>query len=221
MIKKATNNDTELIFILDKSGSMFNLESDTIGGFNSLISRQKKTQTDGRCFVSTVLFNEKSFVLHDRVELENIGEMTDSDYSTSGCTALLDAMGGAIKHIGNIHKYARREDVPSKTLFVIITDGMENASHNFDGKKIKQLVERQQKKYGWEFLFIGANIDSIAAAKSYGISPSRAKNYNADSVGTSTIYEAVSDTVCSYRSSAPISADWGKKIDDDYKNRKS
>lgn len=153
------NNVTEIVFILDRSGSMSGLERDTIGGFNSMIEKQKKQK--GKCYVSTVLFDNVSEVIHDRIELEKIKPMTEEDYTVRGCTALLDAIGDAVKHIGNIHKYAREEDVPGHTMFVITTDGMENASHKYDYKEIKRIIERQKEKYGWEFLFIGANIDSI------------------------------------------------------------
>lgn len=212
------NNITELVFILDKSGSMAGLESDTIGGFNALIEKQKKQE--GRCFVSTVLFNHQSQVVHDRVSLDQIAPMTADDYCVGGCTALLDAMGNAIKHISNIHKYARREDVPTNTMFVIMTDGMENASSNFNSAQIKALVEKKKEAQGWEFLFIGANIDAIQVAGGFGINPERAVNYNADSQGTSVVYGAVADAVCCMRKSKPLSAGWSAKIDEDYKNRK-
>ena len=163
---------TEIVFILDRSGSMHGLEADTIGGFNSMMEKQKKNSgDDGEAYVSTVLFDDFSRVLHDRIPIENVPEMTDNDYYVGGCTALLDALGGAIHHIGNIHKYARKEDVPEKTLFVIITDGMENASRNYSYEMIQKMVKRQQKKYGWEFIFIGANIDAVMEAGRFGIRP--------------------------------------------------
>ena len=160
------NNITELVFILDRSGSMAGLESDTIGGFNSMIEKQKKQ--DGGCYVSTVLFDDESEVLHDRVTLGDIPKMTDNDYTVRGCTALIDAIGGAIHHIGNIHKYARNEDVPEHTMFVITTDGQENASHRYTSEQVKKMIERQKEKYGWEFLFIGANIDAVETAARSG-----------------------------------------------------
>ena len=193
------NNITELVFILDRSGSMSGLESDTIGGFNSMIEKQKKH--DGGCYVSTVLFDDESEVLHDRVKLHNIPKMTDNDYTVRGCTALIDAIGGAIHHIGNIHKYARPEDVPEHTMFVITTDGQENASHRYTSEQVKKMIERQKEKYGWEFLFIGANIDAVETASRYGIGADRAVNYNCDSVGTQLNYEVMSETICAFRES--------------------
>lgn len=213
------NNITELVFILDRSGSMSGLESDTIGGFNSMIEKQKGQ--DGKAYVSTILFDNVSEVIHDRVSLEKVEPMTEKDYYVRGCTALLDAIGGAIHHIGNIHKYARNEDVPEHTLFVITTDGMENASHNYDLKTVKKMIERQQKKYGWEFLFIGANIDAVQTAGSFGIPKNRAVNYNADSEGTRVVYESVSNAVSSCRASALIGDEWKEEIDKDYNTRKT
>lgn len=217
-MKKANNNITELVFILDRSGSMGGLESDTIGGFNSLIEKQKKQ--DGKCYVSTVLFDNYSEVIHDRVELENIKPMTDKEYYVCGCTALIDAIGGVIHHIANIHKYARSEDVPEHTMFVIMTDGQENASHIYTSDKVKAMIEHEKEKYGWEFLFIGANIDAVETAGHLGIGEDRAVNYHADSQGTSIVYDTVADTVCCVRACAPISADWSDKINEDYKSRK-
>lgn len=211
------NNITEIVFILDKSGSMAGLESDTIGGFNAMIDKQRKL--DGDTWVSTVLFDNESTVLHDRVKLERVPKMTDRDYTVGGCTALLDAIGGAIHHIGNIHKYARPEDVPAKTLFVITTDGMENASHRYDYEKVRKMIE-SQKERGWEFLFLGANIDAAAEAKRFGIDESHAANYHCDEDGTALNYEVLSDAICHVRTcAAPLSANWKKKIDADYKKR--
>ena len=210
-------NLTELVFILDRSGSMSGLESDTIGGFNSMIEKQKKQ--DGECIVSTVLFDDESRVIHDRVSLDNIEPMTEDDYFVGGCTALIDAIGGAIHHIGNVHKYAREEDVPENTIFIITTDGQENASHRYSSDKVKQMIERQKEKYGWEFLFIGANIDAVETAKRYGIDSDRAVNYNADAQGTSVLYETVSKAVCNVRASKCMADDWSAEIDKDFKNR--
>ncbi len=212
------NNITELVFILDRSGSMSGLESDTIGGFNSLIEKQRKQ--DGECFVSTVLFDNVSEVLHDRVKLSEIKKMTDKDYTVRGCTALVDAIGGAIHHIGNIHKYARPDDVPEKTMFVIMTDGMENASRKYTSKELKMMIERQKEKYGWEFLFIGANIDSIETAECYGISDDRAVNYHADSIGTAVVFDAIAETVSCVRESRPLTKNWRNTIEKDYNSRK-
>jgi uncharacterized protein YegL len=211
-------NTTELVFILDRSGSMAGLEEDTIGGFNAMIEKQKKL--DGECYVSTVLFDNVSEVIDDMVKLENIRPMTEDDYYVRGCTALLDAVGSAIKHIGNVHKYARPEDVPENTMFVITTDGMENASRNFSSDEVKKMIERQKEKYGWEFIFVAANIDAVETAKSFGISEDRAVNYHADKQGTACVYNAVSDAVKNVRSCAPLRASWKDEIDKDYKRRK-
>ena len=211
------NNITEIVFILDKSGSMAGLESDTIGGFNAMIEKQRKL--DGDTWVSTVLFDNESTVLHDRIKLDRVPKMTDRDYTVGGCTALLDAIGGAIHHIGNIHKYARPEDIPAKTMFVITTDGMENASRRYDYEKVRKMIEAQKER-GWEFLFLGANIDAAAEAKRFGIDESHAANYHCDEDGTALNYEVLSDAICHVRTcAAPLSADWKKKIDADYKKR--
>ncbi len=212
------NNMTELVFILDRSGSMAGLESDTIGGFNSMIEKQKKQ--DGECYVSTVLFDNESEVLHDRVKLGDIPQMTEKDYTVRGCTALIDAIGGAIHHVGNIHKYARPEDVPEHTMFVITTDGQENASHRYTSEQVKKMIERQKEKYGWEFLFLGANIDAAAEAGKFGIDESMSANYHCDSVGTALNFEVIGEAISSVRAcSAPLSADWKRKIDTDFKKR--
>ncbi len=208
---------TEIVFILDRSGSMSGLEADTIGGFNSMIEKQKKTE--GEALISTVLFDNTSEVIHDRVDVRSVKPMTDADYTVRGCTALLDAIGGAIHHIGNVHKYARAEDVPEHTMFVITTDGMENASRHYDSEKVKRMIERQKEKYGWEFLFLGANIDAVETARHFGISEDRAVNYHSDSEGTQLNYEVLSDAICAVRCSAPLGADWKKRIDEDFEKR--
>ena len=210
------NNITELVFILDKSGSMSGLESDTIGGFNSMIEKQKKEDTP--CYVSTILFNGESEVIHDREKLWEIQPMTDKDYVVGGCTALVDAIGGAIHHIGKLHKYFG-EGAPKHTMFVITTDGQENASHRYTSEQVKKMIERQKEKYGWEFLFIGANIDAVETAACYGIDKDRAVNYNADGKGTHILYETITKAVCNVRASAPLSADWSKELNDDFKRR--
>ncbi|MBQ6704021.1 MAG: VWA domain-containing protein [Clostridia bacterium] len=208
---------TEIVFILDRSGSMSGLEQDTIGGFNSMIQKQK--DEEGEALVSTVLFNNQSCVIHDRVKVQEIAAMTRNEYFVGGSTALLDAIGGAIHHIGNVHKYAREEDIPEHTLFVITTDGMENASHQYSSDEVKAMIQRQKEKYGWEFLFLGANIDAVETAASFGIGADRAVNYNCDSAGTALNYRVLSDTICAVRASRPISAEWKKDIDADYAKR--
>ena len=210
-------NMTEIVFILDRSGSMSGLEADTIGGFNSMIEKQKKTE--GEALISTVLFDSTSEVLYDRVNIRTIRPMTDNDYTVRGCTALLDAIGGAIHHIGIVHKYARPEDVPEHTLFVITTDGMENASRFYTSDRVKQMIERQKQKYGWEFLFLGANIDAVETARHCGIGADRAVNYHSDSAGTRLNYEVLNEAICAVRSSAPLDAGWKKRIDEDYEKR--
>ena len=209
---------TELVFILDRSGSMAGLEDDTIGGFNAMIEKQKLEP--GEAYVSTVLFDNRSEVIHDRLKLDRVPALTRKEYYVRGCTALLDAVGRAIHHIGNIHKYAREEDRPQRTLFVITTDGMENASRQYDYDRVKVMIERQRQKYGWEFLFLGANIDAAKEAARFGIGAEHAANYHADAQGTAVIYEAVSEAVCSFRASKPMEKNWRQRIDEDFEGRK-
>lgn len=211
------NDITELVFILDASGSMAGLEKDTIGGFNSMIARQKKEK--GKCYVSTVIFDTDTKVIHDRRDINDVEDMTEEDYYVRGCTALLDTVGSAIHHIGNIHKYARSEDVPEKTMFIITTDGMENASKRYTAADVKRMIERQKNRYGWEFLFIGANIDAEGTAERYGIRRDRAVNYNADGEGTAILYESVSKAVSEIRTCRNVSDKWKAKLDADYKKR--
>lgn len=208
---------TELVLILDRSGSMSGLESDTIGGFNSMIEKQKKEP--GEALVSTVLFSNDSTVLYDRVPLDKIEKMTEEQYQVGGCTALIDAIGGSIHHIGNVHKYAREEDRPAHTVFVIMTDGFENASHIYTSDQVKEKVKRQQEKYGWEFLFLGANIDAVETAKHYGIREDRAVRFKSDSVGTALNYACVSEAVACIRAEAEVDSNWKKKIEKDFKKR--
>ena len=210
-------NCTELVFILDRSGSMAGLESDTIGGFNAMLEKQKKTE--GECWVSTVLFSSRSQVIHDRVALEKVPPMTDREYFVGGSTALLDAIGDAVKHIAAIHKYIRPEDVPEHTMFVITTDGMENASRSYSSDEVKKLIE-EKKAEGWEFLFLGANIDAVETAKRFGIREDRAVNYHADAAGTALNFDVLSEAVSAVRTSAPLGAGWKKRIDEDYERRK-
>ena len=210
-------NLTEIVFILDRSGSMHGLEADTIGGFNTMIEKQKKEA--GEALISTVLFDDVSEVVHNRVPIGQIRPMTGRDYAVRGCTALLDAIGGAIHHIGNIHKYAGRENVPEHTLFVITTDGMENASRRYDGEQIRHMIERQKTKYGWEFLFLGANIDAIETARHFGISADRAVNYRADHRGTQLNYSVLSDAISTVRGHMTLDAAWKERIEEDFKKR--
>ena len=211
-------NLTELVFILDRSGSMAGLEKDTIGGFNAMIEKQRGEP--GEALISTVLFDNETEVIHDRIPLDRVPALTEKEYFVRGCTALLDAVGGAIHHIGNVHRYARAEDVPEKTLFVITTDGMENASHFYTYDQVKAMIQRQQEKYGWEFLFLGANIDAAREAARFGIRADRAANYYADSVGTEVVYEAVNEAVCQVRRTAPMNNSWRQRIDEDFKRRR-
>lgn len=215
---KSKNNITEVVFILDRSGSMSGLEGDTIGGFNAMIQKQKKEA--GEAYVSTILFDNVSEVLHDRIKLTDVPKMTGKDYTVRGCTALIDAIGGAIHHIGNIHKYARPEDVPAHTMFIITTDGQENASHQYSSDEVKKMIEHRKEKYGWEFLFIGANIDAVETAARFGINRNRAVNYNADSKGTQVLYDTLSAPISAMRADAAISDDWCQNIEEDYNNRK-
>ena len=191
------NNITELVFILDRSGSMSGFEADTIGGFNSTIEKQK--EQEGKVYVSTVLFDNYSEVIHDRVDISEIKPMTRGDYQVRGCTALLDAIGGAIHHIGNVHKYARPEDVPEHTIFIITTDGMENASHTYSSARVKEMIKRQTEKYGWEFIFLAANIDAARTAENIGIRRDRAANYRQTKEGVSRSYYAMSEAITSVR----------------------
>lgn len=201
---------TEIVFLLDRNGSMAGLESDTIGGFNAMIEKQKKA--DGTALVSTVLFDSASKVIHDRVNVQDVRPLTTDDYTVRGCTALLDAIGGTIHHIANIHKYARPEDVPEHTLFVITTDGMENASRRYGIAHVRQMIEKEKAKYGWEFLFLGANIDAVETANAFGIDASRAANYCCDSAGTALNYDVIGEAISAVRSSRPLNGDWKRAL---------
>ena len=208
---------TELVFILDRSGSMAGLETDTIGGFNAMIEKQKKEA--GEALVTTVLFDNESVTVHDRIPLQEVPPLTETEYFTRGCTALLDAVGGTIRHIANIHRYIRREDVPERTLFVITTDGYENASRYYDYDKVRRLIEHEKTKYGWEFLFLGANIDAAAEAKRFGIAADRAADYKCDTAGTALNYEVIGEAVGAVRGARPLAANWKRRIDEDVKQR--
>lgn len=205
------NNITELVFILDRSGSMAGMEADTIGGFNAMIEKQKRLP--GKVYVSTVLFDNECQILHDRVDIQDIRPMTQDQYYVRGCTALMDAIGGAIHHIGNVHKYARPEDVPEKTIFVITTDGMENASRRYRAEEIRQKIRHEEEKYGWEFLFVAANIDAVQTAAHIGIREERAANYNQTCRGTRSVFDAVDCAVEAVRCNRPVMASgWKKKL---------
>ena len=210
-------NLTEIVFILDRSGSMAGLEKDTIGGFNSMIAKQRKEP--GEAYVSTILFDNHREVIHDRVDIQKIEPMTQEQYYVRGSTALLDAVGKSIRHIANVHKYAREEDRPEKTLFIITTDGMENASREYSYERVRKMIEHEKEKYSWEFIFLGANIDAAKEAARFGIDESRAANYHADSKGTAVIYEAMSEAVCNVRACRPMNADWKKNVDADFRKR--
>lgn len=209
---------TEMVFILDRSGSMEGQETDTIGGFNSMLEKQRKE--GGEALISTVLFDNYSEVIHDRVNINQVSNLTEKEYFARGSTALIDAIGGAIHHIGNIHKYARTEDVPEHTVFVIITDGMENASHIYSSDEVKRMIEREKDKYGWEFLFLGANIDAVETARKYGIRSDRAANYRGDGMGTRLNYEVAGKAILNVRRYGGIQDNWKQAVDEDFSSRK-
>jgi len=211
------NNLTEIVFILDRSGSMAGLEDDTIGGFNAMVEKQKKEQGDA--LLSAVLFSDGNQVIYDRVDIQKVEPMTDQQYRVGGCTALLDAIGGAVHHIANVHKYAREEDRPAKTVFVITTDGMENASRAYTYDEVQRMVKHEQEKHGWEFLFLGANMDAVSAARSFGIRPDRAVRYSAYGEGTELNYRVVSETVSRVRQCKAITADWSAPIEENYRKQ--
>lgn len=208
---------TELVFILDRSGSMSGLESDTIGGYNAMLKKQQ--QEPGEATVTTVLFDDEYQLLHDRINIKGISPITEKEYFVRGTTALLDTIGKTIHKIHNAQQHTSPEHRADKVLFVIITDGMENASREYSYAQVKQLVERQKETYGWEFIFLGANIDAIATAATFGISADRAANYHADSQGTQLNYEAVGCAVSEFRTSRQISDRWKARIDEDFKKR--
>ncbi len=211
---------TELVFVLDMSGSMEHLTDDTIGGFNSVL--KEHSGKEGEVFVTTYLFNNDSHMLHDRLPIREVPAMTSSDYHAAGCTALIDALGEAIRHIVGIHRYARQEDIPAHTIFVITTDGMENASHKYSPDQVRQMIAHEQEKYGWEFIFLAANIDAVESAERYGISRERAVNYMADSAGTEALYDAVNQAVEAVRCGFSLKEErtWRKNADDDFQKRR-
>ena len=214
------NNLTELIFILDRSGSMAGLEKDTIGGFNAMIRKQRDGV--GKTLVTTMLFDQEYQFIHDRLPLEEVPELTEETYTVRGCTALLDAVGTVVDYLGIIHKYAREEDRPDRTLIVITTDGMENASRRFSYERVQELIRRGQEAYGWEILFLGANMDAAKEAGRMGIRKEWTADYHADPRGTAVVYDAVGDTIREARNNrcAPVSAGWKRRIDEDYKKRR-
>lgn len=211
------NNLTEIVFILDRSGSMGGLETDTIGGFNAMLERQKKAE--GEALLSTLLFSNETEVLHDRADIRQVEPLSLQDYRVGGSTALLDAIGGAIRHIGNLHREARSEERPAHTLFVITTDGQENASRRYGYAELKRLIERQKERYGWEFLFLGANMDAVAAASRFGIDADRAVRYHCDSTGIALNYEAIGEAILTLREKSTLDRDWGARIREDYQKR--
>ena len=208
---------TELVFILDRSGSMSGLEQDTIGGFNAMMEKQRRE--DEKTLVTTVLFDTHNEIIHDRLPLDQVPPLTDREYYPRGCTALLDAVGSTIRHIAHIHKYASPEARPQKTLFVITTDGMENSSREYTYEWVKQLIAHEQEKYGWEFLFLGANIDAAAEGAKFGIREDRTATYKCDSVGTSLNFDVIGDAVCQMRSKKELPSNWRERIDEDVKKR--
>ena len=212
-------NRMELVFILDRSGSMCGLEADTIGGYNALLEKQKKEAGEAR--VTTVLFDDRCEVLHDRIEIDGLAPITDREYYVRGSTALLDAVGTTIQKIMNAQRYTAPDKRADKVLFVITTDGYENASREYDYARVKSMIEKQKEKYGWEFLFLGANIDAAATAGRFGIAPERAVNYHADSEGTRLNYEVVSEAVSQMRCDMPLAANWKSRIESDYQSRKA
>lgn len=210
-------NTTELVFILDRSGSMAGLEGDTIGGFNSVLKKQK--EENGAAFVTTVLFDDRYELLHDRVNILEMSPMTEREYFVMGSTALLDAVGKTISRVGNAQRHALPGKCADKVLVVIITDGMENASRDYSRGRVREMIDRQKQKYGWEFLFLGANIDAVATASEFGIDKDRASNYHADSRGTQLNYDAINSFVCNMRRDELNDAGWKKDIEEDYKKR--
>lgn len=213
-MKKGT---TELVFILDKSGSMTGLESDTIGGYNSMLAKQQVVK--GECRITTVLFDNNYELLHDRIDLKAVSAITEKDYQVGGSTALLDAIGRTINKIGNAQKQTADEYRAEKVMFVIITDGEENSSREYSAQKVKDQIERQKSKYGWEFIFLGANIDAVETAGRFGIAPDRAVEYLADNEGTQLNYTVMSQAVASYRQDGTVDEGCFETIRKDVKRR--
>ncbi len=210
-------NKVECIFILDRSGSMAGLESDTIKGFNSLLNKQR--EEEGEAIITTVLFDHAYEILHDRLNLKSIANITEKEYYVRGSTALLDAIGMTIEKIVNVQKATLKEHQSDKVLFVITTDGMENASRKYNYKMIKRMVEHQKKKYHWEFIFMGANMDAIDVANNFGIDANRAVNFHSDDQGTNLNYQAMNKVISDFRTNDCIEDDWKKEVDEDYIKR--
>lgn len=208
---------TEMVFILDRSGSMGGLEEDTIGGYNSMLEKQKKEP--GEAIITTVIFDDKYELLHDRINLRGISPITDKEYFVRGSTALLDAIGKTINKIGNAQKHTVEEERAEQVMIIITTDGMENASQEFSYERVRKMIEHQKSNYSWEFIFLGANIDAIETAERFGIDKDRAVNYNSDSIGTQLNYEVMSEAISCMRSSHSISENWKERIDEDFKKR--
>ena len=211
-------NKTELVFILDKSGSMSGLESDTIGGFNAMLKKQQKQE--GEATITTVLFDDRYEILHDRLNIQAVRPISEREYFVEGSTALLDAVGKTIQKIVNVQKNSAEEERAEKVMFVIITDGMENASKEYSYRKIKEMIEQQKERWGWEFIFLGANIDSEQTARELGIDREKAVNYHADSQGIGTAYAAAAEAVCSLRSNIKLDKEWRSAADQDFMDRK-
>ena len=215
-------NFTELVFVIDKSGSMSGLEKDTIGGFNSMLNKQR--DEEGEVAITTVLFDDKMKVLHDRDDLAKVANLSNKDYQVGGCTALLDALGKTIKHINKVQKSLPEDECPDRTMFIITTDGQENSSHEYSYEKIKKMIEKKRDKKKWEFLFLAANMDAISAAANMGIAADRAVRYRCDSVGTAVNYAVLNKTISKYRECddehlADVLTDWDTDIKKDYEAR--
>ena len=219
MTEKKTNGQTELVFILDRSGSMSGLESDTIGGFNGMLTQHRSE--GGDVLVSTVLFDHENEVIHDRVRIADVPALTSKEYYTRGCTALLDAMGDGIRHIKNVHKYARPEDRPARTMFIITTDGMENSSTRYTADQVRAMVKKQEKEAGWEFVFLGANIDAVQVAGGLGIRAENAVEFACDAAGVRENFASLSRMTCAFSHTGIIGAGWKTKISEHLAKRKS
>jgi uncharacterized protein YegL len=209
---------TELIFILDRSGSMGGLESDTIGGYNAMLKKQM--EAEGAAFVTTALFDDEYELLHDRINLKGVKPISDKEYFVRGTTALLDAIGKSIQKIVNVQRNTSDDEKAEKVMFIITTDGLENASREYSYSRIRSMIEKQKSRYGWEFIFLGANIDAVAEAEKFGIDSSRAAQFHNDKEGIELNYKVVSEAICELRSSKTISRDWKNQIDEDYDKRR-